>query len=398
MHPCHAAGPQYAQRRASSLARWRASPRYGGRNAYVLDVGMCSHQRRASLALKSTTNPKNRPGYGPAAEHEILGKFEPKDADAVRARWLRPPRSVAEQIALVEEIAARCESDLFQVQFGPASVERCSDKLLEGIARASELSGRKVHMHLLESRYVRQWADRAYPGGVINHLKSIGLLTSRLTVAHGTWLRPDECGVLAQHGVVVSVNTSSNLRLRSGIAPVSELRDAGVSFGIGLDALALDDDDDIFREMRLTRLLHQGVGFDRKLRRAEMLAAATRNGVRAVSTEPMLGEIAVGAPPDLLALRLGRITRDLVANLYDLLSAVHARTSACDVWTMVVAGREVIRDGRVAGIDLESVERALHRELEGKAKELIALRPFVLRYQQGIEAYYKEGGHLRQNS
>ena len=57
-------------------------------------------------------------------------------------------------------------------------------------------------------------------------------------------LREDECELLAEHGVIVSVNTSSNFRLRSGIAPVGQFLRTGVRFGAGLDAQPMDDDDD----------------------------------------------------------------------------------------------------------------------------------------------------------
>src|SRR5690606_2830564 len=206
---------------------------------------------------------RHRLGY--ADDETVLSHFEPADRDAARER-LKPLAPIEEQLALVEEIARQCESERFRVQLGPVGAEWCSDALLERVAAASRASGRRVHMHLLESKYQRQWADGAYPDGLVSHLDRLGLLSERLTVAHGTWLRPQECRLLAQRGVTVSVNTSSNLRLRSGIAPLVELQAAGTPFALGLDALALDDDDDLLREMRLARLLHGGTGFDRGVR------------------------------------------------------------------------------------------------------------------------------------
>src|SRR5690606_5773649 len=110
--------------------------------------------------------------------------------------------SIDEQVAAVDEIAERCESATFQVQYGPVGVEWCSDALLERVAQRSQASGRRVHMHLLESRYQREWADRTYPTGMIHHLDRVGLLSPRLTVAHGTWLRTDECALLASRDVL----------------------------------------------------------------------------------------------------------------------------------------------------------------------------------------------------
>ena len=73
-------------------------------------------------------------------------------------------------------------------------------------------------------------------------------------------LRPEECELLAERGVIVVSNPSANLRLRSGVAPVAQFRAAGLGFAFGLDGTGFDDDQDLWREMRLAWLLHGGSG------------------------------------------------------------------------------------------------------------------------------------------
>ena len=124
-------------------------------------------------------------------------------------------------IAIVEAVASAAAGPGFDVQFGPNGVQWCSDGLLAAIAEASRRTGRRIHMHLLETRYQRAWADAAHPAGVVKHLDALGLLSSRLTLAHCVWARPDELELLAERGVTIAINTSSNLHLRSGIAPVA---------------------------------------------------------------------------------------------------------------------------------------------------------------------------------
>ena len=97
-------------------------------------------------------------------------------------RFIRPPLPVREQLALVEAVAASCQSQTFDVQYGPAAVQWCSGELLEGVAEASASSGRRIHMHLLETRYQREWADRNFPDGIVEYLDSIGFLSERLTL------------------------------------------------------------------------------------------------------------------------------------------------------------------------------------------------------------------------
>ena len=83
--------------------------------------------------------------------------------------------SVEEQIARVEDIAAAVESETFCVQFGPSGPQWCSDELLRAIAERSRATGRRVHMHLLETQYQRAYVDRIYPEGVVKRLTALGL-------------------------------------------------------------------------------------------------------------------------------------------------------------------------------------------------------------------------------
>ncbi len=111
----------------------------------------------------------------------------------------------------MEAVAAAIASPMVDVQYGPNGVQWSTPALLEGIAEASARTGRRVHMHLLETRYQREWADRHFPGGIARHLKEIGLLSPRLTLAHCTWASPEDLELIAESGATISVNTSSNL-------------------------------------------------------------------------------------------------------------------------------------------------------------------------------------------
>ncbi len=178
----------------------------------------------------------------------------------------------------------------------------CTTALLEAVAEASARTGRRVHMHLLETRYQRGWADAEFPDGIVRYLDRIGLLSPRLTLAHCTWARPDELELIGERGATISVSTASNLGLRSGIAPLAEMVRRGCRVALGLDGLALDEDDDGLRDMRLAHLLHGGIGFRIDVKRADILAMAFRNGRRSVLNKDEGGELAAGQPADILLL------------------------------------------------------------------------------------------------
>lgn len=275
--------------------------------------------------------------------------------------WRAETMSPQEQTKRVSDVALELENELHvDVQFGPTGVQWCSDGLLEAIARASAESGRRVHIHLLETREQRGWADRTYPGGIIERLREIGLLSPRLTVAHCVWARPEELFVLASHGVKIAVNPSSNLHLKSGIARAGRMKASGLRYGIGLDGCAFDEDDDALRELRLFRMLNAGVAFDEEITPADALTAACATGREMVGL-PAGGRIEVGMPADLLLLDLDRLDRDRVMEV-DPRHYLFARATQRDVVEVIRGGSTIVRDGKVLGIDLESVETALRQQ------------------------------------
>jgi cytosine/adenosine deaminase-related metal-dependent hydrolase len=206
-------------------------------------------------------------------------------------------------------------------------------------------------MHLLETRYQRDWADANFADGIVRYLDSIGLLSPRLTLAHCAWARPDELALIAERGATISVNTSSNLHLRSGIAPLAEMMRQGCRVALGLDGAALDEDDDALREMRLADLLHGAIGFQTKVTRAQILDAVLVNGRRSVTNKDEGGMLAAGEPADILLLDWNTLDADRLRADLDPLDLLFARSTARHIKELIVAGKTIVRDGRVLGID-----------------------------------------------
>ena len=215
-------------------------------------------------------------------------------------------------VGQVEAVAAAHEGELFRVQYGPIGPQWCQDATLERIAEASAANDRRVHMHLLESRRQREWLDASYPQGIVRFLDDIGLLSPRLTVAHGVHLTDAECALMAERGVTVAVNTSCNLRLRSGVAPVGRFMRHGLAFGFGLDGCAHDDDQDYFRDLRLAQRLHNGTGLEPALPPSRLFDAACRHGFRCIDGSGDYGTVEPGARADLVVLDYAAMTEDFL--------------------------------------------------------------------------------------
>ncbi|WP_171070313.1 amidohydrolase family protein [Methylobacterium terricola] len=165
----------------------------------------------------------------------VLDALAPEARAEIEARFLGPMLPLAEQLARVEAVAEAVGGPMVDVQYAPNGPQWGSDALWEAVAEASARTGRRVTTHLFETQYQRDWADRTYPGGLVRRWREIGLLSPRLTLAHCVHARPDELEMIAEAGCVVAVNTSSNLALRSGIAPVAEMVRRGCRVALGID-------------------------------------------------------------------------------------------------------------------------------------------------------------------
>jgi cytosine/adenosine deaminase-related metal-dependent hydrolase len=299
--------------------------------------------------------------YGPS--EPILDALPAEARAEIAGRFMRVPLPVADQLALVDAVADAVHGPMFDVQYGPNGVQWATPALLQAIAEASARTGRRVHMHLLETCYQRAWADAEFPQGIVKYLDTIGLLSPRLTLAHCTWARPEELELIAERDVTISVNTSSNLGIRSGIAPMAEMVRRGCRVALGLDGLAFDEDDDGLREMRLAHLLHGGVGFRVDVNRADTLTMAFKNGRRSVLNTEEGGALAAGQPADMLLLDWNAVDDDRLRDDLDPLDLLFARTNASHVHELIVAGRSVVRDGRVLGVDYPALRNELMTRL-----------------------------------
>ncbi|ROT99514.1 hypothetical protein EAT49_14605 [Histidinibacterium lentulum] len=343
------------------------------------EIARAAHDVGISIGFAVAMRDRNPLVYGDHAA--VLGRMPAEPRAVAEATWLGPMMPVEGQLALVDAVA-EAVADLpghVDVQYGPNGVQWCSPALLKGIAEASASTGRRVHMHLLETKPQRDWADEAHPEGIVTMLEGIGLLSERLTLAHCVWARPEELARIAASGARVAVNGSSNLHLASGIAPVPDMLSAGISVAMGLDGCALDEDDDALREMRLLHLLHQARGFaEGDMSPAVALRAACAAGRAGLGLGPG-GVLEEGMPADLLLLDLDRLDRDalMAVNPRDYLMT---RAVSGHIVEVYAAGRRVVGEGRVLGVDAPALHAALREEMrEGlRGKEpLIAAWPAI---------------------
>jgi cytosine/adenosine deaminase-related metal-dependent hydrolase len=316
------------------------------------------------IAFALAVRDQNPIVYGDA--EPVLSGLCSGDRKTIEDLFVRAPMSPKAYIELTDAIAASIAGPMIDVQLGPAGVQWCSRPLLEAVAENSARTGRRIHMHLLETVYQRAWADRHFPD-MVGWLGDIGFLSERLTLAHCIHARPEELEMIAASGTRFVTNFSSNMHLRSGLAPIAAAYKCGCAIAVGVDGLALDEDDDILREMRLVQRVHSGLGFRPTWTPAEMFALAVRNGRRATGA-PGSGELMAGSPADYVVVDLDRLDRDQIVPV-DPIALLFARGNASLVQDVVVAGRTIVSEGVCTGVDLPAIEhelRAMYRANVGR--------------------------------
>ena len=309
------------------------------------DIGM-----RVSYAL--CTRDQNRLVYAP--DREFLKRLPPELARETEA-WLARTHFRLEAYGsefLTPVIGAYRGRNLVRIWLAPINLERCSDALLGLTTKWAAEFGIGIHLHLSETHYQKLYAQRRFGTTALKHLDEIGFLGPHLTVGHAVWASAADLDLLAERGVTVCHNASSNLRLRSGIAPVLEMLARGIPVALGIDEAGLNDDRDMLQEMRLVKHLHCRPGLDRPaLTAAQIFRMATETGARATGFGAEIGTIEPGKRADLVLLDYERIAAPYLDAKIPVADAIVYRARSTDVDTVMIDGTIVLEGGRATRVD-----------------------------------------------
>ena len=291
----------------------------------------------------------------------------PADLAAEAGRLVDIGPGLDSYLDLVADLRKRFSgSGRARILLGPVAPQWCTKGALERMA-ADGKPGDGVHTHLLESPAQRHYLDAWLGGSVVAWLDQLGFLGPAASFAHGVWLRPAEMELLAERGATVVHNPGSNLRLRNGIVPLKELRQAGVAVALGTDEMTLNDDDDLLAEARLAGILAGLAGAD--LTPAELLNMATGRGVAAAGFGELTGALAPGMRADVILVDASRIAEPAVTGDVSVADLLVARGRGSDVRTVLIDGRVVLDEGTHSWVDRAALVTELREVADGQARD-----------------------------
>ena len=241
--------------------------------------------------------------------------------------------------------------DLVAPAVAPTIPHHCSDTFMCGCAGLSREFGVGLHSHVQESKVQVIAGLKRYGKTQTAHLQDLGLLGPDFTVAHGVWLDGDDMVRLADHGCSVAHNPGSNMRLGNGLADMRGMLRRGVNVGIGTDGANCSDNQNMYENMRLASMVSkvQGPDTEEWVTTEEVFEAATIGSAKALGLGERVGRIAPGYSADIVFLDLDHINwmpcNDPTNQL------VHTEDGT-GVHSVIVAGRMVVEDRAVVGVDM----------------------------------------------
>lgn len=241
------------------------------------------------------------------------------------------------------------DNDLISFSLAPHSIYTCTPATLKRCGEVAREHDWLVHMHLSETNQEVENCLKEHGKRPVEYLQDLGFLDSRCLFAHGIWLNDEELELLAKSHSAISVCTDSHLKLNSGFAPIRKMHEHGVTYSLGTDGVASNNNLDLLSELDYTAKLHKLLAGDTTFLPArEALAMVTRNAALALGMQERIGSLEVGKDADITILN----AHDLECQpLYNPYSQIVYAMSSRQVRDVVIGGEVVLDGGHLTRVD-----------------------------------------------
>jgi 5-methylthioadenosine/S-adenosylhomocysteine deaminase len=238
--------------------------------------------------------------------------------------------------------------------------------LLSEVSKLSRKHQVMIHTHASENKNECEIVEGETGQRNIAYLDSLGISGAHVLLAHCIHLDDKEMFTLARTKTNVAHCPSSNLKLGSGIARVTEMLECGISVSLGADGAPCNNRLDMFTEMRTAALLQKVLQGPEVLPAGRTLRMATIDGAHALGLEKEIGSIEVGKRADVIVVDLNRPHSSPRPD--DVVSALVYSAQPSDVRATIIDGQIVMREGKLLTLDEASVIEEANREARSLAE------------------------------
>jgi cytosine/adenosine deaminase-related metal-dependent hydrolase len=265
------------------------------------------------------------------------------------------------------------------IMVAPTGPQLCSDALFKGLVELSDRYHLCRHSHLLETKAQKLLASEKYGRSAVEHLRDLGFLGPRTSLAHCVWLDEADIAILAETQSTVVHNPLSNLRLGSGLAPVLSYLKAGVNVTFGCDGASSNDGQDLLEAIKLGTMLHNVTDPDYRswMTPRTSIEMATLGGATGLGLANEVGSLRVGQQADLVLYDLTQLSLLPRNDPIGLLVLGRPTQVVDSVW---VGGDRIVADGQVLTLSVEALRQQLFERSQWMADRPSTPNPFEYHY------------------
>jgi 5-methylthioadenosine/S-adenosylhomocysteine deaminase len=271
--------------------------------------------------------------------------------------------SIDESLKLIDEWHGQADGRI-RCCFAPRFAVSCTRELLAEVAKLARERGVMIHTHASENKSECEMVEHETGMRNVAYLYWLGIADKHVLLAHCIHLDEQEMKTLARTKTNVAHCPSSNLKLGSGIAPIAEMLDRGISVSLGADGAPCNNRLDMFTEMRTAALLQKALHGPEVLPAERALKMATLDGARALGLADEIGSLEAGKRADVIVVDLNNLH---AAPEADVVSSLVYSAQASDVRTTIIDGSIVMRDRELTMMNERDVISEANREAEALA-------------------------------
>jgi 5-methylthioadenosine/S-adenosylhomocysteine deaminase len=263
-------------------------------------------------------------------------------------------KSNAAMLAYTEKFLQKWQGDpLIHAAAAPHSIYTCSRKTLQDAAALARKYHAPILIHLSEMKKENDDSLKSNGTTPTQYLDRIGVLGPDVVGAHCIFVDEADRTILAQRNVGCVHNPSSNMMIASGVAPVPEMRAAGIAVGLGTDGPAGSNNDlDLMEEIDLAaKLAKISKMSPLALNAKAVVEMATIDGARSLHMDKEIGSLEKGKKADLILIGLDEPN---TVPMYEVYAQIAYSLKASDVHTVIIGGRVVMRDHKLLTVDEEA--------------------------------------------
>ncbi|MDY6836928.1 MAG: amidohydrolase [Thermodesulfobacteriota bacterium] len=257
-------------------------------------------------------------------------------------------------LTYTEDLIEKWQDDpLVTIAVEPHSPYLCAPDLLQKAKAIADRHSAPMVMHVSESEAEVLQLKEKYNKTPVEHLAHIGFLDPKLIAVHCVVMTEKDMDLLKAFDVKVAHDPESTMKLASGITPVPQLLERGVTVGIGTDGCASNNNLDMFQEIDTVAKVHKAQTLDPTVLDAQtVVRMATIDGARVLGLEDQIGSLAPGKKADIIVIDT---RRPHLTPMYNVYSHLVYAVSGNDVVTAIVNGQVVMEDKVLMTLDVDTV-------------------------------------------